>query len=178
HARGMACPGKHCKGPSARQYTRAWKAFHKKYPWVKDISPWNEANSATQPTGKRPDLAAGYYNVVRASCRGCTIVAADRLDAPNMRRYLYAFLAKAKGKPRLWGLHNYRDTNRFRTTGTRQLLATVKGTIWFTETGGIVSFTTQGGRKALPKSEARAKKAMDFMFKLAELDAKRVKRIY
>jgi polysaccharide biosynthesis protein PslG len=178
HTRGQQCPGKHCKGPSKAQYARAWKAFHKKYPWVKDISPWNEVNSATQPTGKRPDLAAGYYNVVRASCRGCTIVAADLLDASNIRRYVAAFLARAKGKPRLWGLHNYTDTNRFRSRGTNALLQTVKGTVWLTETGGVVRFVTQKGVVALPKSETRAKKAMDYMFRLAEANAARIKRIY
>jgi hypothetical protein len=31
---------------------------------------------------------------------------------------------------------------------------------------------------ALPKSETRAKKAMDYMFRLAEANAKRIKRIY
>jgi plastocyanin len=178
HARGQACPGKHCKGPSAARFTRAWKAFHKKYPWVRDVSPWNEVNSATQPTGKRPDLAAAYYNVVRASCRGCTIVAADLLDSPNIRRYTAAFLAKAKGKPRLWGLHNYTDTNRFRSRGTSALLQTVKGTVWLTETGGVVRFVTQKGVVALPKSETRAKKAIDYMFRLAEANASRIKRIY
>jgi PKD repeat protein len=178
HSRGQACPGKRCKGPSVAQYKRAWKAFHKKYPWVKDISPWNEVNSATQPTGKRPDLAAAYYNVVRGSCHGCTIVAADLLDAPNIRRYSAAFLAKAKGKPRLWGLHNYTDTNRFRSRGTNALLQTVKGTVWLTETGGVVRFVTQKGVVALPKSETRAKKAMDYMFRLAEANAHRIKRIY
>lgn len=178
HSRSNLCPAKPCKAPSVGQYKKAWRAFHKKYSWVKDISPWDEVNSSTQPTGRHPELAAAYYNVVRASCRGCSVVAADVLDLNNMRRYLQAFLAKAKGKPRLWGLHNYRDTNRFRQTGTKQLLAMVKGQVWFTETGGIVSFTTAGGKKALPKSESRAKRAMDFMFKLAELDAKRVKRIY
>ena len=178
HTRGMACPGKRCKGPSKGQYTRAWKAFHKKYPWVKDISPWNEVNSATQPTGKRPDLAAVYYNVVRASCRGCTIVAADLLDAPNIRRYVGSFLLAAKGKPRLWGLHNYTDTNRFRSRGTNALLQTVRGSVWLTETGGVVRFVTQKGVVALPKSESRAKKAMDYMFRLAELNARRIKRIY
>jgi plastocyanin len=178
HSRGQECPGRHCKGPSKGQYTRAWKAFHKKYPWVKDVSPWNEVNSATQPTGKRPDLAATYYNVVRANCRGCTIVAADLLDASNIRRYSAAFLAKAKGTPRLWGLHNYTDTNRFRSRGTNALLQTVKGTVWLTETGGVVRFVTQKGVVALPKSESRAKKAMDYMFRLAEANAKRIKRIY
>ena len=178
HTRGQVCPGKHCKGPSKAQYTRAWKAFHKKYSWVKDISPWNEVNSATQPTGRRPDLAATYYNVVRASCRGCTIVAADLLDAPNLRRYVASFLAKAKGKPRLWGLHNYTDTNRFRSRGTNALLQTVRGTVWLTETGGVVRFVTQRGVVALPKSETRAKKAMDYMFRLAEANGARIKRIY
>ena len=178
HTRGQQCPGKHCKGPSKGQFTRAWRAFHKKYPWVRDISPWNEVNSATQPTGKRPDLAATYYNVVRSSCRGCTIVAADLLDASNIRRYVAAFLAKAKGTPRLWGLHNYTDTNRFRSRGTNALLQTVKGQVWLTETGGVVRFVTQKGVVALPKSETRAKKAMAYMFKLAEANAKRIKRIY
>jgi PKD repeat protein len=178
HRRGDQCPRRPCKAPSVSQYRRAWRAFHKKYPWVKDISPWNEENSGTQPTAHRPDLAASYYNVVRGSCRGCHIVAADVLDVNNMQGYLRAFLARAKGKPRLWGLHNYRDTNHFHETGTRLLLATVKGQVWFTETGGIVSFTTQQGRKALPKSEKRAERAMAYMFKLAEIDAKRVKRIY
>jgi hypothetical protein len=177
-ARGDQCPKKPCRAPSVGQYSRAWTAFHKKYPWIKDISPWNEINSSTQPTGKRPDLAATYYNVVRAKCRGCTIVAADLLDATNIRSYVAAFLKKAKGKPRLWGLHNYTDTNRFRSRGTKALLQTVKGTVWLTETGGVVKFTTQSGKVALPKSESRAKKAMDYMFRLAEANAKRIKRIY
>src|SRR4051794_1827331 len=178
HSRGQLCPSRKCKGPSASQYKKAWKAFHKKYPWVRDISPWNEVNSATQPTGKRPDLAASYYNVVRATCHGCTIVAADLLDASNIRRYVASFLARAKGKPRLWGLHNYTDTNRFRSRGTNALLQTVKGTVWLTETGGVVRFVTQKGVVALPKSETRAKKAIDYMFRLAEANATRIKRIY
>ena len=178
HTRGQQCPGRKCKGPSRGQFTRAWNAFHKKYPWVKDISPWNEVNSSTQPTGTRPDLAATYYNVVRANCRGCTIVAADLLDASNIRRYSAAFLTKAKGTPRLWGLHNYTDTNRFRSRGTTALLQTVKGQVWLTETGGVVRFVTQKGKVALPKSESRAKKAMDYMFRLAEANAARIKRIY
>jgi PKD repeat protein len=177
-ARGDQCPKKPCRAPSVGQYQRAWTAFHKKYPWIKDVSPWNEINSATQPTGSRPDLAAAYYNVVRAKCRGCSIVAADLLDSTNIRRYVAAFLAKAKGKPRLWGLHNYTDTNRFRSRGTKALLQAVQGDVWLTETGGVVKFTTQGGKVALPKSETRAKKAMDYMFRLAEQNARRIKRIY
>ena len=178
HTRGQICPAKNCKGPTASQFRKAWNAFHARYSWVKDISPWNEVNSATQPTGKHPEMAAAYYNVVRANCGGCTIVAADLLDASNIRRYTAAFLARAKGKPKLWGLHNYTDTNRFRSRGTNALLQTVKGKVWLTETGGVVKFVTQKGVVALPKSESRAKKAMDYMFRLAEANANRIKRIY
>jgi hypothetical protein len=100
------------------------------------------------------------------------------LDSSNIRRYSAAFLAKAKGKPRMWGLHNYTDTNRFRSRGTSALLQTVKGQVWLTETGGVVKFVTQKGVVALPKSESRAKRAIDYMFRLAEMNAKRIKRIY
>ena len=45
-------------------------------------------------------------------------------------------------EPRYWGMHNYIDANRLRTTGTRRMLRAVKGQIWFTETGGIVARRT------------------------------------
>ena len=46
---------------------------------------------------------------------------------------------RAGEEPRYWGLHNYIDANRARTTGTRRMLHAVKGQVWFTETGGIVA---------------------------------------
>ena len=65
-------------------------------------------------------------------------MAADMLDTPNMSRYLASFRRHAKGSPKLWGLHNYGDVNRRRTTFTEQMLRTVPGEVWLTETGGIV----------------------------------------
>ena len=44
------------------------------------------------------------------------------LDTGNMSRYLSAFKRKAKGSPKLWGLHNYGDVNRRRTTYTKRML--------------------------------------------------------
>ena len=178
HARGDLCPKRPCRAPSVARYTRAFRAFRKKYPWVRDFTPWNEANHSTQPTGKKPKLAAQYYNAMRRACRTCTITAADVLDQNNMRRWVTEFLRHAKGRPRLWGLHNYRDTNRFRDKGTALLLKLVKGEVWMTETGGIFSFETQAGVKALRPSAGRAKRAMQFMFKLAQKHHKRVKRVY
>src|SRR5215203_4059903 len=87
-ARDSLCPKRPCKLPTVRQYTEAFKAFHKRWPKVRVISPWNEANHRSQPTFKNPKRAAQFYNVVRASCRRCTIVAADVIDETNMERWL------------------------------------------------------------------------------------------
>jgi hypothetical protein len=160
------------KLPSARQFRTQFKAFRARYPWVREFSPWNEVNHHSQPTFRKPKAAATYYNVVRAACRGCTVVAADVLDQAGLDRYLSTFKRYAKGNPRLWGLHNYSDTNRFRTRGTKTLLRSVRGTIWLTETGGIVRFLD-----TLPYNEQRAARATKFMFKLAG-SSRRIKRLY
>jgi hypothetical protein len=160
------------KLPSARTFRRIFRAFRKRYPWVRQYSPWNEVNHRSQPTHRKPKAAARFYNIVRSSCRGCKIVAADVLDQPGMERYLRRFLRHARGRPRLWGLHNYKDTNRFRTRGTRALLRTVRGAVWLTETGGIVRFSDN-----LSYNESRAARATKYMFRLAKSN-RRIKRLY
>jgi hypothetical protein len=178
HARGDACPAQPCSLPGVAEYTRAVRAFHGRYPWVHLLQPWNEANSATQPTGKHPERAAAYYQVVRKVCPGCIITAADVLDSGNLERWLGRFKAALHGTPTpLWGLHNYSDSNRFRTTGTKRMLASVGGEIWLTEAGGIVSFMTADGRTALPYDEQRAARSIRFLFSLARLSP-RITRIY
>ena len=57
HSKGNKCPRRPCTLPSVRSYTTAFKKFHKRYPFVKDINPWNEINSPTQPTAKNPKLS-------------------------------------------------------------------------------------------------------------------------
>jgi hypothetical protein len=178
HARGESCPAQPCTLPSVAAYTRAVSAFHRRYPWVHLLQPWNEANSATQPTGKDPERAAAYYEALRKVCPGCIITAADVLDGSNLERWLGRFKAALHGTPTpLWGLHNYSDTNRFRTSGTKRMLASVKGEIWFTEAGGIVSFMTADGRSALAYDEERAARSIRFLFSLARL-SRRITRIY
>ena len=177
-ARSMKCPSRSCKPPSVRSFTRAFKAFRKKYPRVRLIQPWNEVNSPTQPTGKNPRRAAEFYNVVRANCRGCTVPAADIQDLSprTMARYLKTFRRYAKGNPKLWGLHNYSDTNRNRLTGTRAMLKLVPGKIWLTETGGQYQF--RGGRSPLPASESRQARATTHMFRIARTFRSRIQRVY
>ena len=179
-ALGSACPQRPCKLPTVRQYTKAFRAFRKKWPDVKVISPWNEANHRSQPTFKHPKRAAQYYNVVRKYCKRCKIVAADVIDERNMEKWLKVFKRTAK-KPRIWGLHNYRDTNKRKGQllgGTKRLLKAVKGDVWLTETGGIVKFVLPNGHTLFPKSESRANRATKRMFALAKRYRKRIKRLY
>jgi hypothetical protein len=163
--------------PSFSQYRRTVRILRKRYPWVKSMSAWNEANHVSQPTWNRPRRAAQYYNIMRRECRGCRVVAADVLDGKNMLGWLATFKRYAK-KPRIWGLHSYADANYFRPfsySSTRQLLRAVKGEVWLTEAGGIVRFRDRyrGGKRG----EARAARAVNHTFKVARSSG-RIKRVY
>jgi hypothetical protein len=96
-----------------------------------------------------------------AGKRKFNVMAADMLDTSNMAPYLRSFLRKAKGSPRLWGLHNYQDVNYRTSHDTRLMLSIVRGEVWLTETGGIVKF----GR--LKYSPSRAAARTKWMFQLA-----------
>ena len=162
---------KKCRAPSTTAYRKAYRAFDKRFPWVRTYAAWNEVNHKSQPTYKSPGLAAAYYNTLRkdARKRKFRVMAADVLDTSNMARYLAAFKRKAKGSPKLWGLHNYGDVNRRRSSYTKLMLRTVPGEVWLTETGGIV--------KLLPsfkRSTSRAKARTKDMFKLVnQYDSRR-----
>jgi hypothetical protein len=161
-----------CRAPSAAAYKASVKRFRKEFPYARLFSPWNEANHLSQPTFHRPALAARYYKALRSVCKRCTVMAADVLDQPDLVSYLRRFLRASKGKGRIWGLHNYADVNRLRSSGVSRVLRTVRGQVWLTETGGIVKF----GR-AFPYSEKRAAARTKYMFRLVRRYP-RVKRIY
>jgi hypothetical protein len=162
-----------CRAPSAAAYRRSVRAFDDAYPWVRTYSAWNEVNHVSQPTFGSPRLAVRYYAVLRrvARRRGFRVMAADVLDTSNMHRYLRAFLKRAPGRPRLWGLHNYQDVNRRTSADTREMLRLVPGRVWLTETGGIVKF---GESRHFRYSESRAAARTRWMFRLASrFDTKR-----
>jgi Glycosyl hydrolase catalytic core len=164
YVNGKYSKSKACRAPSASAYKSAFLRFDKQFNWVKTYSAWNEVNHVSQPTAKSPALAARYYNVLRLYTKShkFSLVAADVLDSSNVASYLRSFLRAAKGSPRLWGLHNYEDVNRKRSTGTRAVLRTVPGTVWMTETGGILQFAPN-----FPRSESRAANRASYMFSLA-----------
>ncbi len=160
---GRYSRSKACRAPSAKAYRSSFRAFDNAFPWVKTYSAWNEVNHASQPTYKKPGLAVRYYEVLRkdARKRKFKVMAADILDTSNMAGYLRSFMRKAKGSPRLWGLHNYQDVNYRTSKDTRLMLSMVPGQVWLTETGGIAKF----GR--LKFSTSRQAKRTKWMFTLA-----------
>jgi hypothetical protein len=166
--------------PTPQRLAQTFRKFRRRYRWVTHYTPWNEANHCSQPTCEHPRTAARYYNMMRARCRRCTIVAADVLDQPNMVPWLREFRRHAHGEPRLWGLHNYLDVNRFRTSGTKAMLSAVRGQIWITEVGGIVSRrSSRPGvkRLRLGESATHAAQAMRWLFRLARVSP-RIRRVY
>jgi Glycosyl hydrolase catalytic core len=156
-----------CRAPAAGEYRAAFRAFDDRYPWVRTYSAWNEVNHISQPTFASPRLAVRYYRVLRSEQRrrGFRLLAADVLDTANMHRYLRAFLRRAPDRPRLWGLHNYQDVNDRTSADTRRMLRTVPGTVWLTETSGIVKF---GDTRQFRYSEARAARRTRWLFRLAD----------
>src|SRR5215203_518618 len=55
---------KACKAPSTKAYKAAVKGFRKQFPYAKTFAPWNEVNHVSQPTYKKPKLAARYYKAM------------------------------------------------------------------------------------------------------------------
>ncbi|MDO8187981.1 hypothetical protein Q5424_14990 [Conexibacter sp. JD483] len=161
--------------PSPAAYQKGVRAFIKRYPQVRMYSPWDEVNTCSEPTCHSPKMAATYYRTLQRACRGCTVIAAEVLDTDytQMRSYLRQFIRYAgKPTPQLWALHPYSDANRFRTIGTRTMLQTVPGTVWFTEVGGLYSYPP-----SFPPSSARQVRAVKQMQKLAT-SSPRIKRLY
>ena len=185
----MRCPNigraKGCRPISAAAFRRAFRAFHARYPQVRIFQPWNEVNNLTQPTARFPTAVVTYYQIVKANCRGCIVLGADIQDLPNMASYSAAVLRAFRDRhvpvPRVWGLHNYTDTNRFvkdRNSSMRRAARILPGKIWLTETAGLFRFQPQNARQSFRPDLARQKRAMTAIFKQANLYRRKIDRVY
>ena len=163
--------------PGPKRFAREFFRFRVRYPWVTTFATWNEANHSGSGTSERPELVADYYRVMRSICPRCTILAADVLDMRNMAWWIKRFQKRLGFRPRAWGLHNYIDANRMRTSGTRELLHLVRGQIWFTETGGVVS-RHKKHKITFPESAGHAAKATRWLFDRLVPLSPRIKRVY
>jgi hypothetical protein len=158
--------------PSPAQMAKSLKDLRKRYPFVKEFATWNEAN-----INKRPETVARWWIAMRKACPTCTVLGADLLDRNNVGSWARRFVKAARRTPKVWGLHNYTDANTLKTTGTRKLLGAVKGAVWFTETGGVVSRHNGSGIR-FPTSATHAAKATRFVFTNLVKLSPRVQRAY
>jgi hypothetical protein len=150
------------KLPTVAQYVKATSAFVSRHRL--DVETWgvfNEANRGTVPgrfATPGPKLAAQLFTAFRTKvCVGCKTVGLDVLDGQTVVptiKYIKAF-KKAVGstQPKIWGFHNYSDTNRAGMARTAAFLKEIKsGQTWITETGGLYrlgnSFTPNSARQA------------------------------
>jgi polysaccharide biosynthesis protein PslG len=161
--------------PSVAQYTREFRAIHARYPGVTEYEIWNEANLCGEPSCRHPERIARFYNAAKAICRRCRIVGADLLNSGTVGTWARRFRAVAKG-PLIWGLHNYVDANLLSTHATQRFLSLTQGSVWFTETGGVVK-RKDHSRIRFPSGAKHAGLATRMVFKLAALSS-RVKRVY
>jgi hypothetical protein len=180
---------KYNKAPSVSAYTKALKAFKKKYGSTFDISPWNEVNVCQAPgrqegqptkickskTGAK--LVAQYYSAAKSVFTGRKIVALDILDGVDVGgavSYLRKFKQYVKGTPKYWGIHNYSDTNRGSTSRTSRLIKEIgnkKADVWLTETGGQLRL------RGVDVGQAKAAKALKCMFSMPK-KYPQIKRMY
>jgi hypothetical protein len=168
-------PGRTKLAPSAGQYTTLIRTLRTRYPLVRAYSPWNEANHSSQPTARKPKLAATYWKLMRQACAGCQVTSPVYLDLPGAtsRRWLAAFRKATGNRVRLWAIHGYGDLNRGSDKSLARLVRALPGKIWVTEAAGWVAFA--GSWKY---NEARAARAITYTFKLVRKYRARITRWY
>jgi len=168
-------PGKASSAPTAARYRALVLWLRGRYPWWNTLTPWNEANFRLQPTYRKPQLAASYWKIAKASCSGCTVTSPVILGwAGAPKSWIPAFQKATGGKVTLWAVHVYADQNRLKDSTLTALEHQLKGTLWVTEAAGWVSFL--GTR--WPFNEQRAARATSYVFAAANKHRARVARWY
>jgi len=168
-------PGRQKLAPTPAQYTALIRRLRARYPQARTFSPWNEANHSSQPTARRPDLAARYWRLMRAACPGCTVTSPVYLDlaTKSSARWLAAFKKATGGRVRLWAIHGYGDLNRGTDRHLAALLKQLPGTVWVTEAAGWVAFGS-----GWSYDEARAARSIGYTFKLVQKYRAKITRWY
>ena len=164
--------------PSPQRLASELRRFRTRYPWVKTFATWNEANHCGEPTCNRPKLVAAYYRALRRECTQCTILAPELLDQPDTIAWVRAFRKALGFTPKLWGLHNYIEANRFRMARLRALLRVLPGAeIWLTETGGLVRRDNKSTTD-IPEGPRHAGEVTRFIFDRVLPRNSQIKAIY
>jgi len=165
--------------PTPKQFRHEFRAFRARYPWATTFATWNEVNHCGEKTCHRVKLVAAYYRNLRRECPTCTILAAEVLDLPSMAKWMRGFRHALGYMPKLWGLHNYVEVNRFKTTRLREMLRLMgRGAqLWLTETGGLVRRTNKSTTD-IPEGTHHAAAVTRFIFDSVVKHNPAIKRVY
>ena len=164
--------------PTPERLKFEFRRFRQRWPWVTTFATWNEANHCGEPLCHRPKLAAAYYRALRRECPTCTILAPEVLDMPNMATWVRAFNRRLGYSPKIWGLHNYVEANRFKMKRLRELLRVApRSQVWLTETGGLVR-RDNGSTTEIPEGPRHAGEVTRYIFdRILPLNP-RITRVY
>lgn len=176
--RADGCPHEGCAAPTPDQLQQAVHDFHSRYPWVTELTPWNEPNHPGAPSYKDPSLAADYLRATEHGCPSCKVIGGDVVDTANLTEWMQGYVSALGDAPRTWSLHNYGDVNALSRAHTDAFMAAVKGDVWITETNGIVSYLQSSGSPATLPDEARAADALDFGLRTFAAPGGRIARFY
>jgi len=164
--------------PTPERLKYEFRRFRQIWPWVTTFATWNEANHCGEPLCHRPKLAAAYYRALRRECPSCTILAPEVLDMPNMRSWVKDFNRALGYSPRIWGLHNYVEANRFKMRRLRELLRVApRAQVWLTETGGLVR-RDNASKTKIPEGPRHAGEVTRFIFDRILPLHPRITRVY
>jgi polysaccharide biosynthesis protein PslG len=165
--------------PSPKRLRLEFRAFRARYPWATTFATWNETNHCGEKVCHRAGLVASYYRALRRECPTCTILAAEVIDLPSMRSWVRSFRRHLGYMPRLWGLHNYVEANRFKTTRLRQMLKLMgrTGKLWLTEVGGVVRRSNNSATD-LPEGTRHAARVTRFIFDRVVKRNRQIRRVY
>ena len=107
-------PGRAKLAPTAAQYSTLVRTLRQRYPFVRNYSPWNEANHSSQPTARNPKLAATYWRLMRQACSGCRHE--PSVPRPQGRGGRPALAGRVQEGDRRrvqrWAVHGYGELNR------------------------------------------------------------------
>ena len=138
--------------PSVSEYTKAVKAFLKRFPKIKDYTAWNEPDFPYYKLSRSPALAANYFNALYKLCgKHCSVLAGDVFlpatgpSAPvinhsqaRLGAWLPGYIRGLHHRPAGWALHDYTEVRGRNTKQLSTLMRLTSGPIWLDETGGII----------------------------------------
>lgn len=161
--------------PNVSQYTKAVKAFFKKFPQVKRYTAWNEPDWVYRSLSRHPLLAAAFFNALARNCKHCTVLAGDLyLPAKQLGPWIKAYKKGLHAHVSGWALHNYYDVRTHKTSQLRTLMKLTRGPIWLDEISGV---ERRGHWQYRNQSASAAGRDERFLFSLAS-KYKRVSHIY